>query len=162
MKETNYINDLENTIANYKGLIIEIKSVKEKLVNLEEVFILIDYYCKKIEEYCEYNNIDSNTIITNECIEYLKKDTDTVKDNCGYFLYLKNIKQSYGSIINNYELSLKRCKTAISDLKTKLSNLNNIYKTEVLPFEKELHYANAILEGVNTLKDIKKLLTKNE
>lgn len=66
MKETNYINNLENTIINlakeYNDLIDEKEIVEKKIEEKEKLIIL---YFKKIKQYYEDNGIDLNTVITN-------------------------------------------------------------------------------------------------
>ena len=165
MKETNYINNLENTITNLKkeldDLINKEKLAKEKLVEDEKLSIAYYTCCEKIEKYCEDNNINLNTIITNECIEYLKKDYITQNNQDLKIFRLLNSffnGYTYKEVIDFHYNSFlsKSCNYG-----NKTHDLDK-HQEKINSLQKELHYANAILEGVNTLKDIKKLLTKNE
>lgn len=80
MKETNYINNLENTIINlakeYNDLIDEKEIVEKKIEEKEKLIIL---YFKKIKQYYKDNDIDLDTVITNAILGGLNT--------------LKNIKQ---------------------------------------------------------------------
>lgn len=164
MKETDYINNLKNTIANlekeYNDLINKKKLAEERLVEIEKKSREYYSYYDKINQYCKDNDIDLNTIMTNECIEYLKKETDIVKNNFYILKFLEKKyvnKDIYKEVINSYSKSFLYCQSFIN-LDIDLDK----YQTKINSLQKELHYANAILEGVNTLKDIKQLLTKNE
>lgn len=164
MKETNYINNLENTIANLKkeldNLINEEKLAEEKLVENEKLLIAYCIHSKKIKQYCEDNNIDLETIMTNECIEYLKKDCIPQNNHdLKVFRILEMFSNGY-----TYKEVIDFCDTSISrgfSCLNKPYDLNK-HQEKINSLQKELHYANAILEDVNTLKDIKQLLTKNE
>ena len=158
MIETNYINNLENTIVNLKkeldDLINKEKLAKEKLAEDEKSSIAYYTYSKKIKQYCEDNNIDLETIMTNEYIEYLKKDYIPQNNHdLEIFGMLKSFfnRYTYKKVIDRFfHLSTFPTYNKTHDLNKHQEKINSL--------QKELHYANAILEGVNTLKDIKKLL----
>ena len=161
MKETNYINNLENTIANLKkeldNLINEEKLAEEKLAENEKLLIAYCTHSKKIEQYCEHNNIDLKTIMTNECIEYLKKDyIPQNNQDLKVFRILEMFSNGY-----TYKEVLDFCNTSISRGFSCVNKPHDLdkdkHQEKINSLQKELHYANAILEGVNTLKDIKKL-----
>lgn len=163
MKETNYINNLENTIANLKkeldNLINEEKLAEEELIKQKNTRGAYLNYFEKIEKYCIINNIDLNTIMTNECIEYVLKDNyynNIPENNFKNFINIKIFDNTftYKKVLDIYKCLFYSLRN--NDENDKTYNLDE-HQTKINFLEKELHYANVILKNENTLKNLKKI-----
>ena len=162
MKNTDYINNLENTIANLKKELEELVNKEELEIQrnkyLQETSIAAFIYCREIKQYCTNENINLDTIITNQFVEYLIK-----KNKFQFAKYKNHFPEHFVNRIT-YEKALDMFDKQISLMPMVFSynNHSKINEIKINSLQKELHYATASLEAINLLKDIKQLLTKNE
>ena len=77
MKNTDYINNLENTIANLKKELKELVNKEEREIQKnkdhQESSIIAYICCREIKQYCTNENINLDTIMTNQFVKYLIK-----------------------------------------------------------------------------------------
>ena len=162
MKNTDYINNLENTIANLKKELEELANEEElemqKNNYRQETSIAASIYCIEIKQYCTNENINLDTIMTNQFVKYL------IKKNKFKFAKYKHRFLKFKYFVNRmtYKRALNIFDNYILSIPISNNNYSKINEIKINSLQKELHYATASLEAINLLKDIKQLLTKNE